>query len=98
MPSIVVFSHLRWNFVYQRPQHLMSRLARHYRILFVEEPVPNASDNFLEHFSPAANVEILRPHVIGEATGFDDAHAVTLQRLVMEYLEAKGIMEYWAWF
>ena len=98
MPSIVVFSHLRWNFVYQRPQHLMSRLARHYRILFVEEPVPNAGDNFLEHFSPAANVEILRPHVIGEAAGFDDAHAVTLQRLVMEYLEANGIMEYWAWF
>ncbi len=40
MESIIVFSHLRWNFVYQRPQHLMSRLAAHYRVVFFEEPGP----------------------------------------------------------
>ena len=28
MPTIVVFSHLRWDFVFQRPQHLMTRFAR----------------------------------------------------------------------
>jgi hypothetical protein len=39
MNSLIVFSYLRWDFVYQRPQHIMSRLARHWRILFVEEPV-----------------------------------------------------------
>ena len=38
MQTLIVFSHLRWDFVYQRPQHLMSRLARHYRIFFIEEP------------------------------------------------------------
>jgi len=38
METLIVFSHLRWDFVYQRPQHLMSRLARHYRIVFIEEP------------------------------------------------------------
>lgn len=32
------FSHLRWSFVYQRPQHLMSRAAREYRTWYVEEP------------------------------------------------------------
>jgi glycosyltransferase involved in cell wall biosynthesis len=37
--SLVCFSHLRWNFVFQRPQHLMSRFARHRRVFFVEEPV-----------------------------------------------------------
>ncbi|HZH26460.1 MAG TPA: glycosyltransferase family 1 protein [Azospirillaceae bacterium] len=36
---LVCFSHLRWNFVYQRPQHLLSRAARTYRVYFVEEPV-----------------------------------------------------------
>ena len=30
MPHLIVFSHLRWDFVFQRPQHLLSRLARHY--------------------------------------------------------------------
>lgn len=38
-PDLVAFSHLRWSFVYQRPQHLMSRFARERRVFFVEEPV-----------------------------------------------------------
>ncbi len=37
--DLVVASHLRWSFVWQRPQQLLSRLAKHHRILFVEEPV-----------------------------------------------------------
>ena len=32
------FSHLRWQFVFQRPQHLMSRFARQRRTIFWEEP------------------------------------------------------------
>lgn len=42
--DLIVASHLRWSFVWQRPQQLLSRLAQHHRILFVEEPV-YASDN-----------------------------------------------------
>ncbi|HYF53228.1 MAG TPA: glycosyltransferase family 1 protein, partial [Salinarimonas sp.] len=37
-PLLVCFSHLRWDFVWQRPQHLLSRAAKTYRVLFVEEP------------------------------------------------------------
>lgn len=37
--DLVVASHLRWSFVWQRPQQLLSRLAKYHRILFVEEPV-----------------------------------------------------------
>lgn len=37
--DLVCFSHLRWDFVYQRPQHLMSRFGKRRRVLFVEEPV-----------------------------------------------------------
>jgi glycosyltransferase involved in cell wall biosynthesis len=37
--ELLVLSHLRWNFVWQRPQHLISRLASGYdRVWFVEEP------------------------------------------------------------
>ena len=39
MDHLIAFSHLRWNFVWQRPQHLLSRLARRWRVVFVEEPV-----------------------------------------------------------
>jgi hypothetical protein len=37
--DIVCFSHLRWDFVYQRPNHLMARAARQGRVFFVEEPM-----------------------------------------------------------
>jgi glycosyltransferase involved in cell wall biosynthesis len=36
--DLICFSHLRWNFVYQRPQHLMTRCARERRVFFFEEP------------------------------------------------------------
>lgn len=39
MQDLICISHLRWDFVWQRPQQLLSRLAQHYRIFFVEEPV-----------------------------------------------------------
>src|SRR3954465_15005944 len=35
---LICFSHLRWNFVFQRPQHLMSRFAEARRVIFWEEP------------------------------------------------------------
>jgi len=37
--SLICFSHLRWDFVYQRPQHLMTRLARQFPVFYVEERV-----------------------------------------------------------
>ncbi len=37
--KLICFSHLRWNFVFQRPQHLMSRFASDYDVLFWEEPL-----------------------------------------------------------
>jgi glycosyltransferase involved in cell wall biosynthesis len=37
--SLIVHSHLRWDFVWQRPQQILSRLARRHAVLFVEEPV-----------------------------------------------------------
>jgi len=37
-PTLICFSHLRWNFVFQRPQHLMSRFARTRRVVYWEEP------------------------------------------------------------
>jgi glycosyltransferase involved in cell wall biosynthesis len=38
--ELVVLSHLRWDWVWQRPQHLISRIGRGRRVFFVEEPLP----------------------------------------------------------
>ncbi|OYW10171.1 MAG: glycosyl transferase [Rhodospirillales bacterium 12-71-4] len=38
-PMLLCLSHLRWDFVMQRPQHLMSRAAGTMDVVFFEEPV-----------------------------------------------------------
>jgi UDP-galactopyranose mutase len=68
LPLMIVFCHLRWDFVYQRPQQLLSRMAEHYRILVVEEPFFHEGDSFLKSYSPCANVTIVQPHTNVQAT------------------------------
>lgn len=60
-PVIVCFSHLRWNFVYQRPQHLMSHAARNFRVLFVEEPLIEDAAPHLRVVYDPSGVAILTP-------------------------------------
>ena len=82
MPTMIVFCHLRWDFVYQRPQQLLSRLARHYHVLFVEEPVFDAGDPWLERSSPAPNLVVCRPHTPVPASGFHDDQIPVLAPLL----------------
>ncbi len=62
---LICFSHLRWDFVFQRPQHLMTRFARSRRVFFFEEPIPCDHDRpYLEHHAfPEQGVIALRPRV-----------------------------------
>ncbi|MES3023971.1 MAG: NAD(P)-binding protein [Pseudomonadota bacterium] len=83
---MVVFCHLRWDFVFQRPQQLLSRLAQHYQILFVEEPVYDAGPSFMEQSSPAPNVTVCRPHTTSHAGGFHDDQIPLLQPLLAKLL------------
>ena len=41
---LIVFCHLRWDFVWQRPQQFHSRFAKRHRVLFVEGPFVEAGD------------------------------------------------------
>ncbi len=65
LPPLICFSHLRWDFVTQRPQHLMKRFAAGRRVFFWEEPI--GCDHplpYLEyHRFPADDVIALRPRV-----------------------------------
>ncbi|HZT11536.1 MAG TPA: glycosyltransferase [Candidatus Baltobacteraceae bacterium] len=62
--SIICFSHLRWSFVFQRPQHILSRLAAEYDIHFFEEPVfEDGAIPELVKESPAAGVTVVRPRL-----------------------------------
>jgi UDP-galactopyranose mutase len=98
MTAILVFSHLRWNFVYQRPQHLLSRLAENYRIYFIEEPVFDQASSFLEIQQPATNVRVLKPHTSLRSPGFSDEQLPTLQRLVQQFIADEQLEDYVVWF
>ena len=98
MTTLIVFSHLRWDFVYQRPQQVLSRLARRFSVVFVEEPMPNAERAALERLQPCIGVEVLRPHLTGGAPGFHDDHIPQLQAMLADYLKARALNDYWLWF
>ncbi|CUA82218.1 Glycosyltransferase involved in cell wall bisynthesis [Gulbenkiania indica] len=97
MKNLIVFSHLRWDFVYQRPQHLLSRLARHYNVIVFEEPVRIDGEAFLQHFEPSENITVLRPHTPVEQWGFSDAQMPTLRHLLDDYLQENGVDDYMVW-
>jgi beta-glucosidase/6-phospho-beta-glucosidase/beta-galactosidase len=63
--GIVVFSHLRWGFVWQRPQQFLSRFARKHPILFVEEPFFDLKDGAeprVDFHRVMPNVTVVTPH------------------------------------
>jgi glycosyltransferase involved in cell wall biosynthesis len=63
--DMIVFCHLRWDFVYQRPQHVIHRMSEQYRILFIEEPIPFDADEekTAELTIISNNLHILKPRV-----------------------------------
>ena len=97
VPHLIVFSHLRWNFVFQRPQHLLSRLARHYSIVFVEEPMRGDGPAWIERSSPCPGVQVLRPHTAVEAFGFHDDQLSVLEPMIAGWLDEEGIDDYACW-
>ncbi len=98
MLPLVVFSHLRWDFVYQRPQHLLARLAVDRPVLFVEEPVFDERPAFAEMLSPMDNVRVLRPHTPIRAPGFHDDQLPVMRELVRDVVQREGLQEYGVWF
>lgn len=63
--DIVVFCHLRWNHVFQRPHHIVTRLAQSQKVLFVEEPIGfTADEEFTANIThPANNITVFQPRV-----------------------------------
>lgn len=63
--DMVVFCHLRWQFVYQRPQHIIGRFSSEMKILFIEEPIgdENSKDNSGNLLTVTKTLHVLQPYV-----------------------------------
>ncbi|MCA1637683.1 MAG: glycosyltransferase family 1 protein [Acidobacteria bacterium] len=95
--DLVCLSHLRWNFVYQRPQHLLSRFAKTRRVFFFEEPIYSDEPTKLEITSGEDNLFVVVPHISNtnkEAGKVEQIQREMLDRLV----RAEQIKDFVLWF
>ncbi|MGI8741435.1 MAG: glycosyltransferase family 1 protein [Bryobacteraceae bacterium] len=95
--DLICFSHLRWGFVYQRPQHLLSRFTRVTRVFFVEEPVLSGGEPRLEiRVDAESGVYIVVPHF---APGLPEERSDRIQETLLKQLIAMArIDEYFFWY
>jgi glycosyltransferase involved in cell wall biosynthesis len=96
--TLICFSHLRWNFVFQRPQHLMCRFARDMTVIFWEEPVEIGPKEtaFLQvrEAENAPNVRVAVPHLPQDMP--EEAREAALMRLLDAHLSAiRGPLVAW---
>ena len=94
--DVICFSHLRWNFVFQRPQHLMLRCARERRVYYVEEPVFDADTNPYLEIQRTGGVAVAVPHL--PRNGAEDAATRTLRALLLELIAKERIHRYVHWY
>lgn len=81
---LICLSHLRWDFVFQRPQHLMTRFAQVMSVFFIEEPVlDDAASAWLELRVIANNLIVGVPHLPHAA---DPDTAAALQRGLLRHV------------
>ena len=96
-PDLVCFSHLRWDFVYQRPQHLLSRCAEQRRVFFVEEPIFSNSSMRLEVRETDSGVYVVVPH-LPEGLRSDVAITAVLKEMTYRLFLENAINEYVFWY
>ena len=95
--DFLVLSHLRWNFVFQRPQHLMTRCARSNRVFFWEEPILDASSAAYLHVqSPSRNLNVVVPHL---PPGLEQDEAWELQEALLgDFIQQQRIRDQVLWY
>lgn len=94
--TLVCFSHLRWDFVFQRPQHLMTRFARDRRVVIWEEPGAPAegpSPVLDVRIDAQTGVTVVTPRLSADQEGPERDAA--LQALLTDFLKDKGPIIRW---
>ena len=97
--DLVCFSHLRWNFVFQRPQHLLTRWAKEMDVTFIEEPVfGRFTSNGIKvsGCNESNRITILTPQ-IAEGTP-EMAVNDFLEQSIQKYITNQHIQDYMLWY
>jgi UDP-galactopyranose mutase len=95
--TLICFSHLRWDFVFQRPQHLMSRFAQDRRVIFFEEPVHGETAMLdIREASNSSGVTLVTPRLPDGLS--QEARNAEVQRLLMGLLAERGVEHPIVWY
>ena len=96
-PDIVTLTHLRWDFVFQRPQHLLTRCARLHRVFVVEEPiVDDTGPARLDVSIREQGIHVVVPRL---PPGLDAKAGADLQAsLLRRFFVAHRIRDYVLWY
>ena len=94
--DLVCFSHLRWGFVFQRPNHLLSRFSKHQRVFFIEEPIFHDGEEKVHIENYNEQLYIVTPHL---RHGQDEAEVLKKQRKFISNLFTNmKITKYFSWY
>jgi UDP-galactopyranose mutase len=98
-PDVIAFSHLRWDFVFQRPQHLMSRFAKTRRVFFFEEAVIHDSpyeSKLSVRTCEKTGVMVATPHLAGQGSRYSMEE--TERRFLEDFCKAQAVTRPIAWY
>jgi glycosyltransferase involved in cell wall biosynthesis len=98
LPDLVCFAHLHWDFVWQRPQHLLSRFAQHGRVFYVEDPFfhPDQVEPHLEIKERQNGLKVVVPHL---PHGLNQQASELIQEaLLAHYFVEQKIEKYVFWY
>lgn len=96
--DIICLSHIKWNFVYQRPQHLLNRFAINNRVFVIEEPVYEAKSDYYEISKPdpKANLWVVQLHVSKCSSKEKTSHV--LKALLDSFIYSNDIEKFILWY
>lgn len=94
--NIICFSHLRWDFVFQRPQHLLTRLAKNFTIFYIEEPILDTDGDAYYSYHDRGDLQVVVPHL---SKGLNhEAITVELKGLLDNFMKGKSLASYTFWY
>lgn len=92
--DLLCFSHLRWDFVFQRPQHLMSRFAKNGRVFFIEEHVFTDGEAFMDLTEKEDGLTVAVPRIPTHALRPKEV----LKTIVTEFVETHCSSKIVKWY
>lgn len=94
--DLVCFSHLRWNFVFQRPQHLLTRFSKNCRVFYIEEPIFFDGNDYNKLTLVQENLWVVVPYLQQGST--NDNVADRLEHLLKDLFVEKDVAKYIFWY